>query len=419
MDDKVKIILDNHEYELAYNEQTGYYEGDLVAPKTTGLHVVEVEFTAQNEIATANVDLIVLKKEEKASHIKEVVAYFLDKKTLEIIDITQLSIEEINIDLETNGKSMFTLPKKLNVEEDDFIFLKKEDKINFLGVVDSQDFSRDNVYTLTCKDILSLFDVKMFVENETVLKTIGIEDFIVQAIDREFIHNSDQLINRSYLSIEALTHNPKNIQISSIANITNDTYNLLTFINNVIEKYDIQVNFQLSKQMLNIQVFTKDKKEILIDTTTSDITDYSEVFSLSYIAKVEIRNKENNNIYYRYLLNDRTTTTDVNHPDRVCGKIEKIMVEKEEESVQRALDIFKSNSYNHNITFNINKKSKFHDIGNMKLGAPILVKTQNNDTLKTYISKIKDDEEDFLTITCGNLRIDYIDKVLQERRKLL
>ena len=130
MEDSVKIILDNEEYELVYNEQTDLYELSLEAPLETGVHNIEVSYTSGDDTAIDDIDLIVLKLEEKEIPSEETIAYFLDKMTLEILEVVQLSIEEINRDLETNGNSLFTSIKKLNIEEGDFIYLKKNDKTN-------------------------------------------------------------------------------------------------------------------------------------------------------------------------------------------------------------------------------------------------------------------------------------------------
>ena len=70
-----------------------------------------------------------------------------------------------------------------------------------------------------------------------------------------------------------------------------------------------------------------------------------------------------------------------------------------------------------NVTFKINKNSKLHDISNMKIGTPIQIKTKNSIIKDTYISSIKSNDDEFLTIVCGNIRVNYIDKFLQERRK--
>ena len=110
-----------------------------------------------------------------------------------------------------------------------------------------------------------------------------------------------------------------------------------------------------------------------------------------------------------YLLNDRTTTTDKNNVNRAKGKIVTVYTEKYEEAQQKALDTIKANSYNHNITFNMYKKF-------IKVGTPIAIKTKESLILDTYISSIKITQNDFYEYTCGNIRINFIDKLLKERK---
>lgn len=415
--DSVKIILDEQEYELIYNEQTDMYELTITAPMQTGVHNIEVLYSSSDESAIDDIDLIVLKEIVKET-TEETVAYFLDKMSFEILDVAQLEIEEINRDLETNGNSLFTSFRELEIEEGDFIYLKKNDKISFLGIVSKQEKTTiDNIYTITCKDILSLFDIEMFVENEITISETGIEDFIKNAIESEFVNNSDTFVNRTFFSVEALTHTKKNITVGSIVTVTNNIYNFLTFINNAIQKYSLNFDFVLTKNSIKLQIATRTEDKMLIDTTVSDISNYSEVFSLQYTAKVEVYINSTKAKYYRYLLNDRTTTTNQNDPNRVFGKTEKITVEEEEDAEQASLDVFKSNSYEHNITFEILKSSNLYDVTKINLGTPILIKTQNNIVQDTYISKIVDTNHNYLTLSCGNMRVDYIDKFLQERRK--
>ena len=57
------------------------------------------------------------------------------------------------------------------------------------------------------------------------------------------------------------------------------------------------------------------------------------------------------------------------------------------------------------------------DVEKMKIGTPLSVRTSNNIILDTYISAIKDDGSNFIEITCGNMRINFIDKILKERNK--
>lgn len=416
---QVTASIDNQIYTLIYNPQTDYYEIEVVAPEEPGLHKVEIEYTVSGLISTDTIDLIVLAKENVKIRSHEIIAYFLNKTNFEIKDVAQLTISEINQDMETNGNSIFYSPKKLLIEENDYIYLKENDQQLFLGIIQKQeDENESGKYKLTCKDIMAILDFSCFEEDdEEIIKNVGIEDFLATKISKEFINNEDHFVNKNYLEVNAITHTKKNISISTLANVTNGIYNFLTLANNAIKNYDLQFDFAIKKKKLIICISTKSAEKTLIDTTTSDVSEYSETFSLEIVSKVEVYIKETGEKYYRYLLNDRTTTTDSENPNRVAGKTEKVVVEKQEDAEQTALDKFKSNTYNHNITFKINKNSKLHDISNMRIGTPIQIKTKNSIIKDTYISSIKSNDDEFLTIVCGNIRVNYIDKFLQERRK--
>jgi len=110
------------------------------------------------------------------------------------------------------------------------------------------------------------------------------------------------------------------------------------------------------------------------------------------------------------LLNNKTTTTNQNDVNRADGKVETIYTENYEDAHQKALDVIKSNSYNHNITFDLYNKY-------IKIGTPVAIKTKESIILDTYVSAIKITPKKFYKYTCGNIRIKFIDKLLKERNK--
>ena len=100
-----------------------------------------------------------------------------------------------------------------------------------------------------------------------------------------------------------------------------------------------------------------------------------------------------------------------NDPDhRTAFETGKFYTEKMEDARQTALDVFKQNSYSHNVTFKMLDKY-------IKIGTPIAIKTKENVILDTYISAIKITKNKFIEYTCGNIRIKFIDKLLKERGK--
>ena len=120
--------------------------------------------------------------------------------------------------------------------------------------------------------------------------------------------------------------------------------------------------------------------------------------------------KEKGGEYVLYLLNDRTTTTNEADENRADGKIEVVYTTNFEDAEQTALDTMKANAYNHNITFSYYDRF-------IPVGTPIAIKTKESIIYDTYISAIKITSSKFYEYTCGNIRINFIDKLLKERRK--
>lgn len=114
--------------------------------------------------------------------------------------------------------------------------------------------------------------------------------------------------------------------------------------------------------------------------------------------------------YNLYLKTDRTTTTNQADPDRADGKIALIYTENGEDAPQEALNVIKGNSYNHNITFDY--KDRY-----IKVGTPIAIKTKKSIIYDTYISAIKLTPKAFIQYTCGNIRVNFIDKLLKEKER--
>lgn len=120
--------------------------------------------------------------------------------------------------------------------------------------------------------------------------------------------------------------------------------------------------------------------------------------------------KKTHGEYNLYLLTNRTTTTNAADPNRAEGKVALIYTENGEDAPQEALNVIKGNSYNHNITFEY--KDRY-----IKVGTPIAIKTKKSIIYDTYISAIQITQKAFTQYTCGNIRVDFIDKLLKEKEK--
>ena len=245
-----------------------------------------------------------------------------------------------------------------------------------------------------------------------MIKTTGIEDFIAKTIVDNFISNIDTFLNLKYLQVVVKTHTKKN---TTVSNVENGIYNLHTWMTNCTQLYDIVYSFNIVNKKLVINIESKEMKKELIDTQAQAISNYVEVFETDVVSKVTVLYDKENEVdkkgqYTLYLLNDRTTTTDMSNENRAGGKVETVYTTNYEDAGQMALDKMKANSYNHNITFAYNDRF-------IPVGTPIAIKTKESLIYNTYISAIKISQNKFYEYTCGNIRINFIDKLLKERRK--
>lgn len=342
--------------------------------------------------------------------------YFLDYHTFEIKDVKEIQDYETTIDEETNGKTTFSLVEKANADDKDYVFIKENGKFIYQGIIEAPSNEGGTKWTFTAKYITNLFDRKIILTNKDLIKTTGIEDFIKYTIENEFTKSVDTLLNLTYIDVEVLTHTPKQYTPETESGI----YNFHTFINNMTQKYNIVYDFEIvntnegNRLKITIQSI-EDEEEILIDCNVSDISNYEETYSVKVYGKVSVLCGDGS-IYTLYLKNDRTTTTDMNDPDRAVGDIVALYSEESSEARQTALDQFKGNSYDHLIQFTLNQSSTLFEIDKMIIGRKVKIKNKDGDIIDSYISALTLKKgSPFVQFKSGNIRIDFIEKLKQER----
>lgn len=409
----VKASFNGKEYELIYNSQSGFYEIEIEAPKTGGVYNAEITF----EDLLKNIDnetkkIQIWAKEKNKNKSEETLVYFLDKSDLEIKDVIEFENYEYVIDEETNKNTIFEVMKKINANNDDIVVLQRNENIDYIGIIkDIENEDGEIKRKITLEYISNIFDRNIILENESLISSTGIEDFIAKEIYDNFTNSDDTLLNINWLDVEVKTHT----KITKSVDNNNGIYNFHTFVTNCSQNYNIILDFSYVNKRIKLTIYKQESETQLIDTTVPDISNYTEKFETSVIAKVIV--KTDTDVQKWYLLSDRTTTQDKDNTDRASGEVETVYTSKSEDAKQTALDKFKSNTYNHYISFDINRNSKLFDVSKLKIGTPINVRTNNNVILNTYISAITDKGNNFINITCGNMRINFIDKLLKERNK--
>lgn len=411
---EVKVKFENQDYILKYNENSGYFECNLPSGEIGGVKTVNVEAKGiYDDTIYESKKIQILKKLEEKVELNEQVAYFFDRQTFKLKEISNYENYNINIDEETNSKTTFDIIKELDISNKDFVLLKKNGKTDYLGIIDdivNENGEKKN--SITCKYISNIFDRKIILKNESLISEKGIEDFILYTIQQNFTNSNDTLLNIDFLDVEILTHTKVN---KSIDNVENNIYNFHTFVTNCTQNYNIILEFSINNKRLKLKIYKESAKTKNVDATLADITNYTELFEKNVTAKVTVLcgDKSEHNWF---LKSDRTVTDNINDENRAFGDIEVVYTEKVEDAYQTALNEFKSNTYKHMITFDLYKNSKIINVNDLKIGTPINIKTKNNILLNTYISAISDCGGNFITFTTGNMRINFIDKLKKEMR---
>lgn len=328
----------------------------------------------------------------------------LSKDDLSIKNIVQTASYEIENRIKLTGKSSFLLADDPEAEEGDFVVIG-----DYKGIVTNVENEKELESVIVhTNEIDSIFDRKIILKNESLISTVGIEVFISQTIKDNFTESDDEILNIPYIKIKVLT----NTKINAKVNTEEGIYNFRTYLGNIKERYDINLDYEFNDDKLNITIYKDETDTLEVDATVEDIITYQEVYSVDAIAKVTVLSKETGNTFNYYLLTDRTTTEDKNDPNRAKGKIEVVTCEEDVDARQAALDAFKANSYQHNIELTITKDSKVFNEKDFIVGRELRIKTKENGIYETFISGIKKkNDSNIYIVTCGNMRITLLDKL--------
>lgn len=339
--------------------------------------------------------------------------YILDNRTLEILSVNKISEYNLNLDEETNGISEFILPNLSSARKGNFIILNGLYK-QFLFLIDDDVLAAkgENTIRIPAVDISNIFNRKVILKNKENMQLKSVEEFIADNIRENFINSDDSFFNINYIEIVIKTNTKTMVTINDDEGI----YNFHTFLINCRQYKDIYTEFTFVNKKLVITIGYKLELQMKIDVTLPEVTDYSKIYEVNPVTKVECLVRENNSIYNLYLTADRTTTEDKNNTNRIFGRIEAISAETLEDAKEKSLDIIKTNTYTHLVEFKIAKTSNLIDVTKLYIGRKVQIKTED-DIYDSYISAITLSDENFVAFKTGNLRIDFTDKKRQKELK--
>lgn len=339
--------------------------------------------------------------------------YFISKKTFAIIKCVEVVSYEVAHNLDCNGKTKIIIAENPGASDEDFVILKDGKTAKFKGIVETIDNSDDEKkYTVSCLEIENCFDRPITLSGTDIIKETGLEDFIARTIQAYFSESGDTFIDMAYINCVAVTHTP----ISAKPSAENGIYNFKTYLGNVKQHYGIFLDFEFTKEKLNVFIHKKEQIAMNIDTTITDVIAPKETYKAKVLAKLNVvwfnKVTQEETMRYFYLHPDRTVTE--SDTDRVDGKISTIRIEAETEAemVQNAKNEFKSNSYSHSVEADILADSKLYPKAELYVGHEVRIKTAAAGIQASIISGISfDDKEDVISVKFGILKVKLTDKL--------
>lgn len=338
--------------------------------------------------------------------------YFISKKDFTILNCVEVASYSISHNLDCGGKTKIVIAENPNASDEDFVILKDGKKVKFKGIIENIDnTSGEKKYTVSCLEIENCFDRKIILSDTDIIKSIGIEDFIVKTIQTYFSDSGDDFIDMSYINCIALTHT----KINAKPTAENGIYNFKTYIGNIKQQYGIFLDFEFTKDSLHVFVSKKEQSPMQINTMITDVDSYKEIYKVKVLSKLNVvwfnSITQAESRRYFYLHSDRSVS-EVNQ-DRINGTISTIRIETEteEEMIQEAKNEFKSNSYSHAIEADILATSKVYPIDELYVGHEVKIKTGAG-VKESIISEISHtDVADIISVKFGILKVTLTDKL--------
>ena len=348
-------------------------------------------------------------------------AYFLDKDTLEPVYqcfVTEYEVEQNN---EYKGKSEVILPEKPSIRAGDYMIGTEGGELVMQGVVGEIGSTDGAAHRPMILELPSVFDRDLIIANEPLLQT-GIEDFIKQTIEEQFINIDDPQIAMPYFTVEALTHTPV---FTGINETEAQVYNFMDFLVTALQVHSVFLDFEISTSGIAIKIVRRETVEQTLDGTATDIVGLTELYEMDAVTRADIvcAQKSNNVSTYSYgtyfLCDDGTITQDVAAENRMAGRANAKEVNSVKDTpvsstmLQAAQDEFNRNKYEHRIEFGLLKQSRLYDWHTLIVGLPLLIKTASGGVRETQIrSRAHSNESAAVQIVCGNYSDSLTEKLL-------
>lgn len=216
------------------------------------------------------------------------ILYLLSRDDLTIKAVKTLASHEFKEDIDFGDSSTITIADYIQMEDGDFALIKDGPEQAFFGICKEMKPS-DNGYKVTLKQKETLFDTTIYNSGEEMIESTGLEDYIVKAINDNFISSGDTLMDMDYIQISASTHTSISAKVSTIVDADNGVFNLKTFLGNVRQNYGIFLDFTVENGLIRIDVNCREQKVLNVDTKLAEVTDVSETYSVEVLAKLIVK----------------------------------------------------------------------------------------------------------------------------------
>ena len=358
------------------------------------------------------------------------IGYILRKQTFTMKGIFEFNRYEFTQDLEFGTKSKLTQlsPETPEIEDDDIVLCKDGNAVIFCGICDTFETSGKSGYNLQLKQAECLFDRNIFISSPEMISQTGFEDFITKSIEDNWIDSGDPLMDASAMTVTALTHT----QLAVIPESKDGIINLMDLIAQAKEYWGIRMIFDVENGALAVKIEKDPGGEISLDTKMSDVQNLSERFSVNILAKLHVRWKipdtESNGVVTAvgpvtdvtyYLTTTGAVTTNIGDPQRVDGIIDAMYIEtkESEEVLQKVVDAFQKNKYDHNISFDMHTGSRAYPAADFYVGRKIKVKTKKGITESIISARTIKNDSAYAKLTLGTQKVSLIAKIRNLQRR--
>lgn len=369
------------------------------------------------------------------------IGYILNYRDFSVKDIVEVSAYSAVTDVTYSQTSTVALVRKPNIERRDY-FVAYDDGFNLrltnaaeewltneaeahltvnprlrpavMGIC-QEVVENNGTYSLTLAQMQKLFDRTVISDDED-LREDGVEYYLANLIDRNFINSGDALTDLDYLDVHTYTATVYSFSLAD----NNGLVNLTTAMSTLLQKADIRVDIMPLPGKLHISIFKDSAEALKLSSTAPDVAGMTENVNVSVTSTITVKWKKSDSngemgaITYPkfYLLSDRTVTMDSSDPDRIDGQstVQYIQAATIAEVRQKIEEKFGANKYDHKAELTVLKDGLYR-LTDYYAGRRAILYT-NGVPAESVISQINyTDSDPVIMLTLGALPVTLTDKL--------